>query len=114
MYQYKMFGITVVTLIIYWFGYQYITKQRIHFWENNATQSEILHKLLDIIYMSDYVVWHEFILRGEHITSRLTYTDLINAYYHLTPINEMKFYKYCNVHGIYSTFIKILGEHSSQ
>jgi hypothetical protein len=109
-----MFGITVAILIIYWFGYQYITKQRIHFWENNATQTEILHKLLDIIYISDHAVWYEFIARGEYDTSRLTYVDVINAFYHLTPINEMKFYKCCNSHGIYSTFMKILGEHSSQ
>jgi hypothetical protein len=109
-----MIEITLVILIIYWFCYQYIMKQRIHFWENNATQTEIIHKLLDIIYMSEYTVWHEFILRAPHITTRITYTDVINAYYNLSPVNEMKFYKYCNANGIYSTFIKILGEHSSQ
>ena len=109
-----MFGIGAVILIIYWFGYQYIMKQRIHFWENNATQSEILHKLLDIMYISDHAVWREFIARGEHDTHRLTYVDVINAFYHLTPENEMKFYNYCNVHGIYSTFMKILGEHLPQ
>ena len=89
-------------------------RQRKHYWEHTASPLDITNKLLEIIYMSEYAVWHELFLRGRLINNKFTYTDIIDAYYDLTPNNKLKFYNYCYTIGIYSTFMNILGEHLSQ
>jgi hypothetical protein len=57
--------------------------QRINYWEH-ATHFEKLDKLLDIIYMSEYAVWHDLFLQRQLNMGEFTYTNIINAYYDLT------------------------------
>lgn len=85
--------------------------QRIKYWEKSATPTEIIDKLLDIICISEYALWHELMITRGH-NNVCTHSDIIATYHHLKPNNKVKFYCYCNTIGIYSTFIKILGEHS--
>ena len=88
-------------------------RQRRHYWEH-ASYEETLHKFLEIIYITEYPVWHELFLMRRPIADAFTYKDIIRGYYDLTPNNKLKFYNHCYTIGIYDRFIRILGEHLPQ
>jgi hypothetical protein len=96
----------IALMIIYIVCFKYFIYLRKQEWKK-ASDAEIIAKLLEILYLSDYYHWFSIVQK-----QKISYSDIRISFNKLDSCSKMKFWKYCSNLGLREIWKeKIIDQH---
>lgn len=97
-------------ILLYMFSVNIAIFVRKQFWKK-TDDKDIIKKLLEILYLTNYHVWMLTINDDNGLRKKnITYSEIHDAYYRLDSVSRMMFWKYCIDVGLYDNLVSIINQ----